>query len=190
MKFTIFSHTKPLRTLNVCDHGSTHTIVDAKDDTLLYTIHWTPNDAPHMTTYHGDDRNKVAGSVTYHATSKHGFATANNITLKFPSGTVSMCKEGGIFSTDKRSLRCAALGEVYWKGGYSMTGFLKLVDGNGKIMMMYKAMRVGGTIGTLEIETELGQEALDEAVVSGMAMLSESRTSMGATAAAISVGGG
>ena len=190
MKFTMFFHTKPLRILNVCDHGSNYTIVDAKDDTLLYTIHWTPNDAPHMTAYHGDDRSKVAGSATYHATKKHGFATANNITLKFPSGTVSMCKEGGFFSTDKRTLRSAALGEVYWKGGYSMTGFLKLVDGNGKSMVEYKGMRVGGRMGTLEIDTELGQEGLDDAVVSGMAMLSESFTSLGNTAAAMSVGGG
>ncbi len=70
-----------------------------------------------------------------------------------------------------------------------MTGFLKLVDGNGKSMVEYKGLRVDGRMGTLEIDTELGQEGLDEAVVSGMAMLSEFFTSLGNTAAAMSVGG-
>ncbi|KAF6241789.1 hypothetical protein HO173_000501 [Letharia columbiana] len=183
----MFGSTKPLRTLNVYDKGSTYTILDTDDATLLYTVRWNANSAPHMTVFHADDRNKIAGTATYHATKKFGFSTASNITLKLPSGTVSMNKEGGLFSTDKRTLRSAGLGEVYWKGGYSETGFMKLVDGNGKSLVEYKDMRMSmKTMGILEINVELGQEGLDEVVVSGIAMLSEERTSMSATGAAMS----
>ena len=139
-----------------------------------------------MTVFHGDDRNQVVGTATYHTTNKFGFSTASKITLKLPSGTVPLDKEGGFFSSNKRTLRSAVLGEVYWKGGSHQSGFFKLVDGNGNSLIEYKAMRLTGKMGTLEIDTELGQEGLDEVIVSGMAMLSEEMTSMGATAAAIS----
>ena len=182
----MFGHTNPLRTLNVHDHGSNYTILDTDETTLLYTIHWNANAAPHMTVYRGDDLNDVAGTATYHATKKLGFTTASNITLQLPSGEVSLNKEGGLISTDKRTLRSAALGEVYWQGGYSMTGFMKLVDGKGKSLVEYKAMRVTSRMGTMEIHVELGQEGLDEVIVSGVAMLSEGMTSMGTSAAALS----
>ena len=182
----MFGHTTPLRTLNVHDHGSSYTILDTDETTLLYTIHWTANATPHMTVYRRDDLNDVVGTATYAATKKLGFSTASNITLQLPSGEVSFNKEGGLISTDKRTLRSAALGEVYWHGGNSMTGFLKLVDGKGKSLVEYKAMRVMGRMGTMEIDVELGQEGLDEVVVSGIAMLSEGMTSMGSSAAALS----
>lgn len=183
----MFGHTTPLRTLNVHDHGSSYTILDTDEKTLLYTIHWNANSAPHMTVYRGDDLNDVAGTATYEATKKLGFTTASNITLQLPSGEVSLNKEGGLISTDKRTLRSAALGgEVYWQGGNSMTGSLKLVDGKGKRLVEYKARRVTSHLGTLEIDVELGQEGLDEVVVSGIAMLSEEMTSMDSSAAALS----
>ena len=182
----MFGHTRPLRTLNVHDHGSSYSILDTDETTLLYTIHWNANSAPHMTVYRDDDLNDVAGTATYHATKKLGFTTASNITLQLPSGEVSLNKEGGLISTDKRTLRSTALGEVYWQGGNSMTGFMKLADGKGKILVEYKAMRVVSRMGTMEIDVELGQEALDEVVVSGIAMLSEEMTSMGTSAAALS----
>ena len=73
------------------------------------------------------------------------------------------------------------LGEVYWKGGYAETGFQKLVDGNGKSLVEYKDKRVSmDKTGVLEIHMEVGQEGLDEIVVSAIAMLSEERTSTGA----------
>ena len=67
---------------------------------------------------------------------------------------------------------------------------MKLVDGNGMSLAEYKAMRIDGRMGTIAVNTELGQEGLDEVVVSGIAMLSEEMSSMSATAAAVSVGGG
>ena len=101
---------------------------------------------------------------------------------------MSLNKEGNsLFSTDKRTLRSAVLGQVYWKGGYSLSGFLKLVDGDGKSLVEYKGLRVGGRLGTLEFRVELGDEGLDEVIVSGMAMLSESMTSMANTAGALAV---
>ncbi|CAF9916476.1 MAG: hypothetical protein ALECFALPRED_010732 [Alectoria fallacina] len=183
----MFGSTKPLRTLNVYDKGSTYTILDTDDTTLLYTIGWNANSAPHMTVIHTDDRSNIAGTATYHSTNRLGFSTASKITLKLSSGTVSLNKEGGFFSTDKRTLRSAVMGEVYWKGGYSSSGFMKLVDGTGKSLVEYKDKRVSmNRMGVLEIHVELGQEALDEVVVSGIAMLSEERTSMAGTAAAMS----
>ena len=143
-----------------------------------------------MIVFHGDDPKKIAGTATYHATKKLGFATASKITLQLPSGTVSLDKEGGLFSTNKRTFRSAVLGEVYWNGRYAQVGTMKLVDGNGKILAEYKAMRVDGRMGTIAVNTELGQEGLDEVVVSGIAMLSEEMSSMSATAAAVAVGGG
>ena len=188
----MFGSLKPLRTLNVYDKGSTYTILDNDDTTLLYTIFWNADSAPHMTVVRGDDRKDIVGTATYHATKKFAFATASNITLKVPSGTVSLNKKGGLFSLDKRTFQSAALGEVYWKGGYSQTGFMKLVDGNGKNLVEYKDTRVSmkkmGVIEIhIELHIELGPEAVDEVVVSGIAMLSEQKTSMAATAAAISV---
>ena len=174
----MFGHTKPLRTLNVHDHGSSYTVLDTDEKTLLYTIHWNANSAPHMTVYRGDDLNDVAGTATYYTTKKLGFTTGSNIMLQLPSGEVSLDKEGGLISTDKRTLRSEALGEVYWQGGSSMTGFMKLVDGKGKSLVEYKAMRVMSRMGAMEIDIELGQEGLDEVVVSGIAMLSDQMTSM------------
>ena len=183
----MFRHTPPLRTLNLHDHGSTYTILDTNETTLLYTIHWNANTAPHMTVYRRDDLNDIAGTATYHATKKLGLTTASNITLQLPSGEVPFNKESSLISTDKRTLRSAALGqEVYWQGGNSMTGFMKLVDGKGKRLAEYKAMRVMSRMGTMEIDVELGQEGLDEVVVSGIAMMSEGMTSMGSSAAALS----
>lgn len=67
---------------------------------------------------------------------------------------------------------------------------MKLVDGDGKSLAEYKAMRVDGRMGTMEVDMELEQEGLDEVVVSGIAMLSEEMSSMSATAAALSAAGG
>lgn len=182
--------TKPLRTLNVYDKGSTYTILDTDDVTLLYTIRWNANSAPHMTVCRGDDLKAVIGTATYHATHKLGFSTAPQITLKLSSGIVSLNKEGGFFSTNKRTFRSAVLGEVYWKGGVSITGFMKMDDGKGETLVQYKPMRNMGRMGTMEIGTELAQEGLDEVVVSGIAMLSEEMTSMSNTARAVAIGGG
>ena len=144
-----------------------------------------------MTAYHGADRSAVAGTATYYATKRLGFATASKINLKLSSSSGSSnvpFNKGGFFSTDKRTLQSAALGEVCWKGGYAQTGFLKLVlGGEGKSLVEYKDQRVSGSrMGVMEIHGELGQAGLDDIVVSGMAMLSEERTSMGAVGAAIS----
>lgn len=140
-----------------------------------------------MTVLRRDDRTDTAGTATYHSTNKFGFATASKITLKFPAGTTSLNKEGAtFFSTDKRTLRSGVLGEVYWKGGYA-SGFLKMVDGQNKSLVEYKDKRVSGSkMAVMEIHVELGQEGLDEVVTSGIAMLSEERTSMSNTAGAMS----
>lgn len=60
------------------------------------------------------------------------------------------------------------------------------MDGKGRSLVEYKAMRVMSRMGIMEIDVELGQEGLDEVVVSGIAMLSEGTSSMGTSAAALS----
>ena len=56
---------------------------------------------------------------------------------------------------------------------------------NGKSLVEYKDMRVDSKMGTMDIHVELGKEALDEVVVSGIAMLSEERAGTGASAVAM-----
>ena len=59
------------------------------------------------------------------------------------------------------------------------------MDANGKSLVEYKPMRVDSKIGTMEIHVELGKEALDEVIVSGIAMLWEGGTSMSVAAASM-----
>lgn len=180
----------PLRTLVIYENGSIYIIFDTDDTTHLYTIRFNSRSIPHMTVIRALDNSYIVGSATYHATkNKFGVSTASNITLKFPStGTVSLNKEGGFFSNDKRTMRSSRLGQVYWssrqvnnpwKRGRLETSFMKMVDMNGKALVEYKDE--GHTLkrmGSIEIGVELTQEELDEVVVSGMAMLSEEQTGM------------
>ena len=180
-----------LRTLSIYDKGSYYTIEATDDKTHLYTIYFNSRSAPHMTIIRASDINSIVGSATYQETKKFGISTASNITLKIPSSTVSLNKEGGFFGNDKRTMRSAVLGHVYWssrqvnnpwKGGRSETSFMRLADARGKTLVEYKDE--GHTLkemGVMEIGAELTQEALDEVVVSGMAMLSEEQTGVRAT---------
>ena len=176
-----------LRTLNIYEENSTYTIFDTDDETHLFTIRFTSRSAPHMTVIRASDTKSIVGSAAYHAVKKFGVSKASNITLKLlSSGIVSLNKEGGFFSNDKRTMRSAALGQVYWssrqvnnpwKGGRLETSFMKLVDASGKALVEYKDE--GHTLkrmGVIKIGVELTQEGLDEVVVSGMAMLSEEQT--------------
>ena len=177
----------PVRTLTIYEKGSTYIIFDTDDETHLYTIYFTSRSAPHMTIIRALDNKSIVGSATYHKTKKLGVSTASNITLKMPSsGVISLNKEGGFFGNDKRTMRSAILGQVYWssrlinnpwKGGRSETSFMKLADASGKALVEFKDE--GHTLkrmGIFEIGVELTQEGLDEIVVSGMAMLSEEQT--------------
>ena len=102
------------------------------------------------------------------------------------SDTVSLNKEGGFFSSDKRILRSAVLRQVYWssrqvnnpwKGGRAETSFMRLADASGKALVEYKdeghSLR---RLGIMGINLELTLEGLDEVATSGMAMLSEEQT--------------
>lgn len=177
----------PLRTLHIYKKGSTYTILDTDDKTHLFTIRFNRRSVPHMTVIRASDTKSVVGSATYHATKKLGIATASNITLRLRScGTVSLNREGGFFSNDKRGMRSALLSRVYWssrrvnnpwKGGRSETSFMKLADAGGKALVEYRDE--GHTLkrmGVVEIYAELALEGLDEVVVNGMAMLSEEQT--------------
>ena len=61
-----------------------------------------------------------------------------------------------------------------------MTGFLKLVDEHGVIFCEFKnQIYTMKKMGVLEIMREVGEEMLDDIVVSVVAMISEEQTSMG-----------
>ena len=178
---------KPLRTLNIFEKGSTYTIFDVDDGIHLFTIRFNSHLAPQMTVFNGSNTDSIVGSATYRATKKYGLSAASRIILKLPSsGTVSLDKEGGFFSNNKRTMPSKVLGQVDWssrlinnpwKGGRSETSFMKLVDTSGKTLVEYRDE--GYTLkrlGVIEVHVELTQVGLEEVVVSGMAMLSEEQT--------------
>ena len=179
----------PLRTLNIYDRGSTYSIFDTDGKTHLYTIRFNRRSVPHMTVIYASDTKSVVGSATYQQKKKFGVSASSNITLKFPSsGTVSLNKEGGFFSNDKRTMRSAILGQVYWssrqvnnpwKAGRLETSFMKLSDMSGKTLVEYKDEGHSlKRMGVMNVYAELNEEGLDEIVISGMAMLSEEQTGM------------
>lgn len=131
-----------LGTINIYEKNSTYTIFDTDDGTHLFTIRLTSR----FRSSH--DRHPCLRRATCHAIKKFRVSKASNIALVFPSsGTISPNKEGGFFSNDKRTMRSAALGQVYWsgrqvntpwKGGRSETSFMKLADAGGKALVEYK----------------------------------------------------
>ena len=139
----------PLRTLSIYDKGGAYTIYDTDDKTHLFTVRFNSRSAPHMTVIHASNANSVVGSATYHRTKRFGLSIASNITLALPSSSdaVTLNKEGGFFSNDKRAMRSAVLGHVYWssrqvnnpwKGGRLETSFMRLADAKGRTLVEYK----------------------------------------------------
>ena len=111
----------PLRTLSIYDRGSTYTIYDTDDKTHLFTVRFDSRSAPHMTIIRASNNNSLVGSATYHRTKRFGVSTASNITLALPfssSDAVTLNKEGGFFSNDKRAMRSAVLGHVCWSSWF------------------------------------------------------------------------
>ena len=181
----------PLRTLSIYDRGSAYTIYDTDDKTHLFTVRFNSHSAPHMTVNRASDNKSVVGSATYHRSKKFGLSITSNTTLAFPSSSsssdaVTLNREGGFFSNNKRAMWSAVLGHVYWssrqvnnpwKGGQLETSFMRLADASGRTLVKYGDE--GHTLdrmGVLDIGVELRPEALDEIVVSGMAMMSEEQT--------------
>ena len=81
-------------------------------------------------------------------------------------------------------------GLLYWKGGYAETGFLKLVDEHGAIVCEFKNQEYTmKKMGVFEIMHEVGGEMLDDIVVSGVAMISEEKTSMSQVAGQMAAAG-
>ena len=121
----------PFRTLSIFEKGSTYTTVDTDDGIHLFTIRFNSHFVPQMTAFHASNTDSIVGSATYYATKKFGLSTASKIIIKLPSsGTVSLNKEGGFFSDNKRTMLSTVLGQVYWssrlvnnpwKGGRSET---------------------------------------------------------------------
>ncbi|KAK3167491.1 hypothetical protein OEA41_010618 [Lepraria neglecta] len=184
---------KPTRTINIYDKGSNYLLLDSDEIAPLYNCHWNGHSAPHMTVTKHSDPNHIVGTATYYSQKKAGFfATSSKISLRINSHTTPLTKEGGIFSIDKRAYQSVQGSTFYWKGGYVGSGFLKLVDGQGKEWARYlNRMYTGNKMGVFEIMVEpLAEEMLDEIVVGGLAMLSEEKTSMGGVASSIASAGG
>ncbi len=185
---------KPARIISVYDKGSNYLLLDTDDITPLYHVHFNTHTLPHMVVSRSMDPNTITGSATFYPNKKGGFfASASTIKLTVHDQDYEFNKEGGLFSTDKRTFRSASHGTLFWKGGYAASGFLKMIDAKGKIVADYQNQQYSGKkMGIIEIMNliDVDDEFLDEIVVSGLAMLSEQKTSMGAMAASISSAGG
>jgi len=185
---------KPARIISVYDKGSNYLLLDHDDITPLYHVHFNTHTLPHMVISRSADPNAIIGSATFYPNKKAGFfSSAPTIKLAVHNQNYEFNKEGGLFSTDKRTLHSQSHGSLYWKGGYAASGFMKLIDGKGKIVADYQNQQYSGKkMGIIEIMNlvDVDDEFLDEIVTSRLAMLSEQKTSMGATAANLSSAGG
>lgn len=183
---------KPTRTINILDKGSNYLLVDSADATPLYNCHWNGHSAPHMTVTRLPGKEPV-GNATYFDKKKGGFfATASDIHLTIHSRNTPMNKDGGFFSTDKRTYSSVQGTKFVWKGGFAASQYLRLEDDKGRLWVDFKnTAYTGSVMGVFNVYVEpLGEEMLDEIVVGGLAMISEQKTSMTNTAAAISSAGG
>ena len=186
---------KPIRTINVYDKGSNYLLLDNDDITPLYHIHFNTHTLPHMVVSRSSlDPSIITGSATFFPEKKIGFfSSASTIGLTVNDNTYNFDKKGGGLRTNKRTLQTQSHGTLYWKGGYAASGFLKLVDDNNRIIADYVNKQFSGRKkGIIEIMSmvDVDDAFLDEIVVSGIAMLSEESTSMGAIASNMASAGG
>lgn len=185
---------KPARIISVYDQGSNYLLLDTDDITPLYHVHFNTHSLPHMVVSRSGEPDAVTGSATFYPSKKGGFfSSASTIKVAIHNKNYDFNKEGGLFSTDKRTLYSSSHGRLFWKGGYAASGFLKLIDERGNIIADYQNRQYSGKkMGIIEIMNlvDVDDEFLDEIVVSGLTMLSEQKTSMGATAANLSSAGG
>ena len=190
----LFSQQKPARTLNIYDKGSNYLILDNDDITALYNIHFNTHSLPHMTVSRSPDPDYIIGSAVFRPTKKAGiWSTSSNIELKVHDQDYSFNKEGGVFSTAKRTLRTQSHGTLLWKGGYAASGYMKLLDEKGNIVADYQnRMYTGSKMGIIQIMSlvDVDDVLLNEIVTSGIAMLSEEKCSMTNVAASMSAAGG
>lgn len=190
----IFTQSKPARTINIYDKGSNYLLLDNDDITPLYHIHFNTHTLPHMTVSRAANPETIIGSAIFYPTKKAGvWATSSSIQLMVRDNNYEFDKEGGLFSTAKRTLRTQSHGTLFWKGGYAASGFMKLVDERKGIVADYQnRMYSGNKMGIMEIMNlvDVDDQLLDEIVVSGIAMLSEEKCSMTNVAANMSSAGG
>ncbi|KAL6718727.1 hypothetical protein ACLMJK_002961 [Lecanora helva] len=189
----IFSDPKPARTLYVYDKGSNYLLLDNDKTTPLYHVHFNIHTVPHMTVARAVDPDKIIGSAIFFPKKKAGvWASSSDIQLAIHDDSYEFNKEGGTFSTAKRTLRTQSHGTLYWKGGYAASGFMKLLDDKKRIVADYQnKMYTGDVMGVIEIMglIDVDNALLDEIVVSCIAMLSEEKCSMTSTAANMSSAG-
>lgn len=184
---------KPVRTIWIYNKGSNWLLLDTDDITPLYHVHWNTHTLPHMevSPAQGQVRFPI-GTAVFVPTKKAGFfTTASEIRLRLGSREISMNKQGGIFSTDKRPWESSSMGTLRWKGGVTATPFLRLADHNNHTIATYHSLAYTGRVtGKLDIFSDpMDQQTLDEVVVTGLAMISEQSSSMGQTAANLSAAG-
>lgn len=181
---------RPTRTINVIDKGSNYLLINAADATELYNCHWDRRTAPHMRVTRLPEKEPV-GNATYIDKLKGGFYTAaSNISLTLDGRRTSMNKEsGGVFSADKRVYQSMQGTKFLWKG---VAQYLGLEDDKGTLYADFKNTAYSGTVmGVFHIYVEpLEAAMMDEIVVTGLAMISEQKTSMTSIAAAMSRAGG
>lgn len=201
---------KRARTINIYDKGSTYVLLDSNDVTPLYHIHWNSATLPHMTITHtfSDESDKPIGTANFISQKTGGIVTAHHVDLSINGHQTPLSKIAPssssnsssflktlkqALSTDKRYFSTKQDTVLYWEGGVAASGFLKLVDlATGSTVATYKNTAYDGRrMGKIDIFVQpLSQEELDEIVVSGMAMVSEQKGTMGQNAANMASAGG
>ena len=118
------------------------------------------------------------------------FSSADDIRLDLYGRMTLMKKVGGVFSTNKRFFETSN-GTMCWKGGVAISGFLRCEDSHKNMLATFKNTAYSGrAMGTFEIYSDpMEPQLLDEIVISGLAMISEDKTSMTGTAASLSSAG-
>ncbi len=201
---------KRTRTIHIYDKGSNYLLLDSDDATPLYHVHWNSASLPHMIVSHvgSDESQKPIGAANFIPRKTGGFATADHVKLSINGHQTPLTKTAPsslnqsssflkslkqALSTDKRYFSTIRGTNLYWEGGVAASGFLKLIDlATGSTVATYKNTAYDGRrMGKIDIFVQpLSEEELDEIVISGMAMVSEQKGSMGQIAANMASAGG
>ena len=175
---------QPRRKLSIYDKGrNTYNILDDDDKTHLYKVHFTSRTSPNLTIFQTSGQEQLVGRATYQTVKRFGFLKTPNIHLHMKGNptSVSIDKEPGLFNFNKRILHSATLGQLHfrtrvgdnpWKAGAPETTFMSCTNEAGLVLAVYREEEYDiKRMGHLEVEAGLKEEALDEVVMSSMAVV-------------------
>ncbi|MCJ1478197.1 hypothetical protein MMC13_006873 [Lambiella insularis] len=172
------------QTIDIFDKGNgIYELVDRAETTPLYHVFFNPYDAPHMTVRRVSSLSHIIGTATLMFVRNYVFSSCQlSVNINDRALLVKKIRTG-LFANSKRAFESASLREeIYWKSRSTSFGFLELVDGDERQLARFKNSLRRKSLGSFEIVAEVEQEGRDEIVVSGLAILQEEMSSMGAVA--------